>query len=221
MNVIAISNQLYSSTSLMNKDGVAYVMCKEDLTAEKLHDLSPEYVFFPHWSYIIPPEIYNQFNCVIFHMTDLPFGRGGSPLQNLIIRGIYNTKISAIRCSSVIDGGDVFLKADFDIESGSASEIYKRAGETISSMIDRIVVEKPTPTPQIGAPVVFDRRTPAESEIVGITTPRQLYDFIRMLDAPGYPKAFCVKDGLRFEFSNAQYNNGCVTATVTAGGSHV
>ena len=29
-------------------------------------------------------------------MTDLPYGRGGSPLQNLIIRGFESTKISAI-----------------------------------------------------------------------------------------------------------------------------
>jgi len=28
-------------------------------------------------------------------MTDLPFGRGGSPFQNLIARGIYDTKIIA------------------------------------------------------------------------------------------------------------------------------
>ncbi len=27
-----------------------------------------------------------KFECVCFHMTDVPYGRGGSPLQNLIIR---------------------------------------------------------------------------------------------------------------------------------------
>jgi methionyl-tRNA formyltransferase len=43
-------------------------------------------------------------------MTDLPFGRGGSPLQNLISRKIYNTKLSAIRVVKELDAGPVFLK---------------------------------------------------------------------------------------------------------------
>ncbi len=59
----------------------------KDLEVSKLLEFSPRYIFFPHWSWIIPKEIYEKFECVIFHMTDLPFGRGGSPLQNLIVRG--------------------------------------------------------------------------------------------------------------------------------------
>ncbi len=57
---------------------------KEDLTPERLREIAPRTVFFPHWSYLIPPCIHEDWECVIFHMTDLPYGRGGSPLQNLI-----------------------------------------------------------------------------------------------------------------------------------------
>lgn len=67
---------------------------KQDLSKEALDEFRPEMVFFPHWSYIIPAEIYENYTCIVFHMTDLPFGRGGSPLQNLIVRGIYETKVS-------------------------------------------------------------------------------------------------------------------------------
>lgn len=52
-------------------------------------------IFIPHWSYIIPENIYSQYECIVFHMTDLPYGRGGSPLQNLIVRGHTETKITA------------------------------------------------------------------------------------------------------------------------------
>src|SRR5467141_918583 len=82
----------------------------QDLSLERLSSLSPRFVFFPHWSHRIPPSIYKQFECVIFHMTDLPFGRGGSPLQNLIARGIYETKICAIRCIEELDAGPIYLK---------------------------------------------------------------------------------------------------------------
>ena len=43
-------------------------------------------------------------------MTDLPYGRGGSPLQNLIANKIYDTKISAIRAEGGIDTGRIYLK---------------------------------------------------------------------------------------------------------------
>ncbi|EOB3231414.1 hypothetical protein ACIJAO_001415 [Campylobacter upsaliensis] len=50
---------------------------REDLTLKNLAKIKPRYIFFPHWSFIIPKEIYEKYECVVFHMSDLPFGRGG------------------------------------------------------------------------------------------------------------------------------------------------
>ena len=58
---------------------------KEDFNLNMLNDFKPEKVFIPHWSYIIPESIWTVYPCIVFHMTDLPYGRGGSPLQNLIM----------------------------------------------------------------------------------------------------------------------------------------
>ena len=201
-NVIAISNNMYDKTSLFDKKGIVLIKNKDDLTFENLSKINPKYVFFPHWSYIIPAKIYENFNCVIFHMTDLPFGRGGSPLQNLIERGIYKTKISAIKCIKDLDAGDIFLKRDFDISYGSAQEI------------DEIIETNPIPVPQNGKIIEFKRRTPEQSNIKGLKDINKIYDYIRMLDADGYPKAFLEYDNLRFEFSNAKIKNGKIIATV-------
>lgn len=59
---------------------------KEGFSLKNICDFQPDYIFLPHWSYIIPREITDNWECVVFHMTDLPYGRGGSPLQNLIVR---------------------------------------------------------------------------------------------------------------------------------------
>ena len=85
---------------------------KDDFVIEKLKLLNPDKVFIPHWSYIIPETIWSAFPCIVFHMTDLPYGRGGSPLQNLILSGKTDTKISALKVDNGIDTGDVFLKKD-------------------------------------------------------------------------------------------------------------
>ncbi len=122
---------------------VKIITKKEELVYEKVKKYNPEYIFFPHWSWVISENIYKNFECIVFHMTDLPFGRGGSPLQNLIIRGIKNTKISAIRVTRGIDAGPIYLKKSLSL-SGSAEDIYKRASKIIfASMIPYIIENKP------------------------------------------------------------------------------
>src|SRR5438105_14840854 len=98
----------------------------DELTAERLAAIGPARVYLPHWSHKIPAEVYEAYECVIFHMTDVPFGRGGSPLQNLIARGIYETRISALRCVAELDAGPVYLKRDFSVGRGASREMYAR-----------------------------------------------------------------------------------------------
>lgn len=188
----------------------------EELTLANIQKINPEYIFFPHWSTIIPQEIFNNVNCIVFHMTDLPFGRGGSPLQNLIVRGIYTTKVSALKVDAGIDTGPIYLKKDFDISHGSAEELYKDLSRTSFKMISEILETSPLPQQQEGNVTSFKRRTSDESAIPQDIHGQQLYDFIRMLDAPGYPKAFISTPTNTLIFSEAKLNdNNSVEATTT------
>lgn len=192
---------------------VIYVSKKEDITYEYMKKLNPLYVFFPHWSYIIPPEVYENFECVVFHMTDLPFGRGGSPLQNLIANSIYESKLSALRCQKSLDAGDIYLKEHLSLY-GTAEEIYLRAAKLTKKMIIEIVKKKIKPVPQSGEPVVFKRRKPEESDISGMADLQKIFDYIRMLDADGYPRAFIDIGKLHFEFERASLKDGFIKADV-------
>ncbi|MCK4786755.1 MAG: hypothetical protein KAV87_23555 [Desulfobacteraceae bacterium] len=183
---------------------------KDELTFENISKINPKYIFFPHWSWIIPKKIYDNFECVVFHMTDLPFGRGGSPLQNLIERGIYKTKISAIRVVGEVDAGPIYLKRDLDLQ-GSASEIFKRACKIVfNDMIPYIIEKNPTAVPQSGQIVKFNRRTPEQSNIASANSLTKIYDYIRMLDAEGYPPAFVETAKLMIEFSDVKLEDGYV-----------
>jgi methionyl-tRNA formyltransferase len=172
-----------------------------ELELEAVAALDPEWIFVPHWSQLIPEAIWSRWPTVIFHMTDLPYGRGGSPLQNLIQRGHSSTMLTALRCSAELDAGPIYLK-DLLILQGSAEEIFLRADALIEAMIARIVREQPEPQPQQGEPVLFSRRTPEQSNLKLCPTGDLLawYDQIRMLDAEGYPHAFLEAHGLRLEF---------------------
>lgn len=179
-----------------------------------LKKIKPNWVFVAHWSHIITPEIFENFQCVVFHMTDLPFGRGGSPLQNLIIRGFNETKISAIKVTKVIDTGDIYIKKTLKLD-GSARDIFNRSSGIVYEMINEIINTDIIPKPQIGDPVLFKRRVPSESDISKIETIEVLFDYIRMLDCDGYPKAFLETDKLRFEFNGARLgSNESIIANV-------
>ncbi len=201
---------------LEKRTGTAFKLIsrKEALTYETLKAFTPEYVFFPHWSYMIPEEIFSNFNCIIFHMTDLPFGRGGSPLQNLIARGIHDTKISAVRCVDTLDAGPVYMKKNLCLY-GSAEEIYLRAGDIIEEMIVEIIETSPEPSAQKGKIVEFQRRKPEDGDISQLDSLDRIFDYIRMLDADGYPKAFLETEKFCFRFSRAARKDGKIIADVT------
>lgn len=186
---------------------------KDSLVLEKIKKINPRYIFFPHWSWIIPADIYENFECVVFHMADLPYGRGGSPLQNLIVRGHKDTKISALRVVKELDAGPVYFKRNLSLK-GSASEILKRCSRIIFSMIPKIIAIEPKPIEQKGAVVEFKRRKPEDGDISNLENPVKIYDYIRMLDAEGYPRAFLEKNNLRLEFEGAELKDGEVAAQV-------
>lgn len=171
----------------------------------------PRYVFFVYWSQIVPPDVLEQAECVGFHMTDLPYGRGGTPLQNLIVRGHKDTMLTAFRMTSEVDAGPVYLKRALSLK-GSAQEIYGRAAALALDMIDYIIATNLTPAPQTGEPVMFERRTPAQSVMPDDYD--AVYDHIRMLDADGYPHAFLDHGTMRYTFSDAHPADGAINARV-------
>lgn len=192
---------------------VVRVRTRDELTLDRLAAANPRYVIFPHWSWKIPSTIYEKYECVIFHMTDLPFGRGGSPLQNLIVRGFKDTQLTALRCVEELDAGPIYLQRPLSLE-GSAEEIFARAALMMEEMIDLLLSQEPLLRPQTGPVVCFERRTPEQSDLSSAASLQEIYDKIRMLDADGYPRAFIDAENVCLEFSQARINENCVQATV-------
>lgn len=178
-----------------------------------LQKVHPRYIFFPHWSWFVPESITKQHECVCFHMTDVPYGRGGSPLQNLILRGYKDTKLTALRMVNELDSGPVYGKVGLSL-SGTAQEIYERAAFRIYDLISCIIEKKPEPTVQKGKVTIFERRKPEQSLLPEQDKLDHIFDHIRMLDAETYPKAFIDYGGVRMEFSKVRKINDGLKAEV-------
>lgn len=139
---------------------------------------------------------------------------GGSPLQNLIVRGYKSTKISAIKVVKELDAGPIYIQQDLSLD-GNAQEIFERAANIIfKKMIPDIIFNDPVPKEQKGEVVVFRRRKPEDGEISMDMPLYKIYDYIRMLDAEGYPRAFIQFGRYHLNLTNACYKDGKLTANI-------
>ena len=174
---------------------------------------NPKYIFFLHWNWLVPETIWMQHECVCFHMTDVPYGRGGSPLQNLILAGHKGTKLTALQMVREMDAGPVYTKRTLKLD-GTAQEIYVRAGALSADIIQWMIENEPVPIEQVGEAVLFKRRKPEQSRLPETGSLLSTYDFIRMLDADGYPHAFIEHGELMLKFNKAKLENGRLIAEV-------
>jgi methionyl-tRNA formyltransferase len=175
---------------------------------------SPRYIFFPHWSWIVSKEVVKKYECICFHMTDLPFGRGGSPLQNLIVQGYKETMLTALKMEEGVDTGPIYYKKSLSLH-GTAHDIYKRSEGLCWDMINDFVADNPDSVSQKGVVTNFKRRTPEQSRLPEGLSLEEVYNYIRMLDAPGYPKAFLEMNDYRLEFESSSYVDGRLSAKVS------
>lgn len=186
---------------------------KNELNINFLKSFKPRYIFFPHWNWIVPPEIHLNYECIVFHTAPLPFGRGGSPIQNLIKLGYESSPICAIKMNEVIDGGDIYLSREVSLK-GNIAEIFSRIEPTIKEIIVKICDENIIPTKQTGEVTNFKRLSPEDNEIKKGYSLKEFYDGIRMVDGLDYPKAFIYFGDKKIEFSNAQLKEGELSASI-------
>lgn len=175
---------------------------KEDLNLRYLETINPRYIFFPHWNWIVDSEIYERFECVVFHTAPLPYGRGGSPIQNLILDGLKKSPVCALKMTGVLDGGPIYDYLEVSLD-GTISEIFTRIADCVEKLIILICRNNPHPIEQNGEVVTFKRLSSADNELLNSHSISELYDRIRMVDGDDYPKAYINFGIYKIEFTEA------------------
>jgi methionyl-tRNA formyltransferase len=196
------SLELYKN--LKRKYDFKLIKNPEKLNLKNLKKIDPMFVFFPDWSWIVPKEIYKNYQCVCFHESNLPKFRGGSPLQNQIIRNVTNTKTTAFLMNDILDGGDILLQKNLSLKD-NIDDIFERMLKNDYEMIIQIIKGKFSLKKQKGKPIFYKRRKPNESELKNLNySKKYLYNFIRMLGDP-YPNAYIEIDKRKIIFKSAKF----------------
>jgi len=214
MNFLIITKKKWNSNNFKKLNKNIFILHKLNLS--KIEKINPNIIFFIHWSQFIKKSIFKKYLCIQFHSSQLPKGRGGSPIQNQIMLNIKKTKISAFKVSEKLDSGPICLQKDLSLR-GSAEDIFKRMENKSILMIKQIIETKNLKfKKQIGKPSFFKRRKPSESKLNFYKTPtiNKLYNFIRMLDASDYPKAFIELNKFKFIFNDVKMKKHKINARV-------
>lgn len=100
-----------------------------------------------------------------------------------------------------IDGGPIYLKRKLKL-SGSALKIFNNATKIIFGMIKEIDKNNIYPKPQNSSQIIFKRLSKKDNNlnINKIKNLNEIYDRIRMVDAPNYPNAYLAINNFKFEF---------------------
>lgn len=137
-----------------------------DLTSLRnaLQIYQPRFAFFVNWSDFVTPDILALSEPVNFHCTPLPFGRGGGPIENLLLRGFTETVITAHRMVEALDAGPIYGQRGPISLAGTKGQILDRFVEPCVDLIRWIIETEPEPYPQVGEVVTFKRLPRAEFE---------------------------------------------------------
>ena len=199
------SLELYEKLS-KKYNNITLIKSPKKLSIKNIKNINPDFIFFPDWSWIVPIEIINEYKCICFHESPLPKFRGGSPLQNQIIRGIKKTKTTAFIMNEKIDEGDIILQKNLSLE-GELTDIFSRMIKNDFLMIQQILQGKYHQRKQKGKKSYYKRRNPKQSELKSLNHSKEyIYNFIRMLSDP-YPNAFIKIGNKKITFKSAKFED--------------
>jgi methionyl-tRNA formyltransferase len=89
---------------------------KLDSNLNILKRIQPDLIFAFGWSGYLSKKIRSIAPCLILHPSKLPKFRGGTPIQNQLVRGIKNSSVSIIEADDIIDTGKIFFQKKISLK---------------------------------------------------------------------------------------------------------
>lgn len=173
----------------LNINGDDAVLCRA-------HDAVAEgaVAFYIGCTSITPPDVLarKQRNLVV-HASDLPKGRGFSPLTWQILEGRNDIPVCLLEAVAGVDSGPIVYRDGLPFEGHELIDEMRDAlgGKTVE-MCRRFMDEETPPrgAPQEGEPTRYSRRRPEDSRLDPDRTIAEQFDLLRVVDNGRYPAYF-------------------------------
>ena len=209
------AKKIFESIKLYDTVEIIDVINSQDEYKQKENKFPSEIdiIIFIGWSWIIPKSTTDKFLCLGIHPSNLPYYRGGSPLQHQIINGIERTKVTLMTLSSgKLDAGEIWGQTDLDLTGKNMTEVFTNLTTSSIILLHTFFDKYPNVFPQeqnISMGSYYKRRTPKQSQLTWDQMQKlnlkELYNFIRSLTDP-YPNAYIEDEyGNKLVFKQVEY----------------
>ncbi|NVO23594.1 formyltransferase family protein [Donghicola mangrovi] len=163
-------------------------------------------LFLVSCSEIVTEDVRAKYkHCFVLHASDLPQGRGWSPLVWQVIEGRTEFTLSMLDAADPVDSGAIWAKRHFHIPDHATFDeinaaLFQQEVELMDDAI-RMVEAGAAPTPQSDEGVsYYRRRTPADSVLDTSQSIEQVFDRLRVCDPERYPAIIEIR-GHRYKLS--------------------
>ena len=143
---------------------------------------------------ITPPEVLarNKKNLVI-HASELPKGRGFSPLTWQIIDGINTIPVCLLEADERVDEGAIVYREYIKFDGSEVlGELHTKLGAMHVSLAGRYLAAPTLPTghDQVGEATYHERRRPDDSRLAPDKSIAEQFDLLRTVHNDKYPAFF-------------------------------
>lgn len=138
----------------------------------------------------------SQHNLVV-HESDLPKGKGFSPMTWQIIEGKNEIPICLIEASEKVDEGDIWIQDSISLNGSELCEQWRAMqGEKTIELCLRFVKEhnEMVPKKQVGESSFYNRRGPEDSELNISKSIQEQFNLLRVVDNENYPGYFYINN---------------------------
>lgn len=200
MKITILTNQ----NSWMNKYNLILKSSLEKLghTVNLIHTkkdiASGDVAFFLSCFEIITQEYLslNKHNIVV-HASDLPQGKGWSPMTWQILEGKNDIPITLFEATEAVDAGDYYIKEVLHLEGTELiAEWQEKLGQKIIEMCFKFISDyiNIKSNPQVGISTFYPRRKPVDSELDINKTIKEQFNLLRTVDNEKYPAFFVINN---------------------------
>lgn len=135
----------------------------------------------------------NYRHTLVIHASDLPKGRGWSPMAWEVLAGADRITVSLLNAEDGVDSGDIWQKRRFALDGTELldelnGKLFDAELELMDWALDHC--DSAEPVSQSGEATMWPRRKPSDSEIDPAKPLADSFDAIRIADPDRFPAFF-------------------------------
>lgn len=139
------------------------------------------------------PHLNQHKSNIVVHPSDLPKGKGWSPLAWQILEGKNSIPVSLFEANEEVDAGEVYIVRNIELNGSELNEEIKdKQGKLMIDLISEYISEFKSiqGKSQIGEESYYRRRTKEDNRIDIDKSIRDQFSLLRIVDNERYPAHF-------------------------------